>query len=584
MQIRLLRTYLRPYRPTIVFLVALQLVQTLATLLLPAFNAAIIDNGVLKGDGGYIVRIGAIMIGVALVQIATAIGATVLSARVAAAVGRDLRSVVFRKVLDFSAREVGQFGTSSLITRTVNDVGQVEAFALTTFDIAVSAVIMCVGGLGMALYQDFPLSLLLVVMVVLVGACIGVVLGRLGPLYDGMQTSVDRITQLLREQIGGVRVVRAFVRDRHERARFNRANSDLFGLSLRVGRLMAALPVVLMVVMNVLTVALIWFAGRRIEAGALQLGTLSALLSYLALIIMSFIMGTMVFMVAPRARVSATRIREVLDTANSVVEPTTQVIASGPTGRLDLRAAEFGYPGAEKPVLHGINLAVRPGETVAIVGSTGSGKTTLLNLVLRLFDVTGGSVRVNGVDVRELDPGTLSRTVGFVPQTPYLFSGTVRSNLRFGNPSANDGDLWRALEIVQARDFVEHMPDGLDSAITHGGTNVSGGQRQRLSIARTLLRRPEIYLLDDCFSALDHGTEAALRAAIAPEIASATVIVVTQRISAAQHADRVVVLDGGCVVGVGAHAELMRGNETYREIARSQSIRQRIPNAFAGEQ
>ncbi|MEO6084103.1 MAG: ABC transporter ATP-binding protein, partial [Umezawaea sp.] len=535
------------------------------------------DKGVLKGDGAYITRIGAIMLGVALPQVVTAIGATVLSARTTAAVGRDLRSAVFRKVLDLSAREVGHFGTPSLITRTVNDVGQVEALTLTTFDTAVSALIMCVGGLGMALYQDVPLSLLLVVMVVLVGVCIAVVLGRLGPLYDRMQDRVDRLTQLLREQIGGVRVVRAFVRDTHERERFHETNSALFGLSLRVGRLMATLPIVLLVVMNGLTVALVWFAGKRVDAGALQLGALSALLSYLALIIMSFVMGTMVFVAAPRGRVSARRIQEVLDAQSSVVEPTTPLRTFHTTGHLDVWSARFGYEGAREPVLHGIDLVARPGQTIAIVGSTGSGKTTLLNLVRRQFDVTGGSVRVNGIDVRDITSDVLTRIVGVVPQIPHLFSGTIATNLRYGDPLATDEELWRVLEIAQARTFVEHLPDGLSAPVSHGGSNLSGGQRQRLSIARTLLRRPEIYLLDDCFSALDHGTEAALRAALAPEISSATVIVVTQRIDTVHDADHVVVMDSGRVVGAGTHTELLRSNETYREIALSQSIGEQTP-------
>ncbi|KJY42922.1 multidrug ABC transporter ATPase [Streptomyces sp. NRRL B-1568] len=570
MLIRLLRARLRPYGRSVALLVVLQLVQILGTLLLPTLGAAVIDNGVVKADTGYVWRLGAVMLVVALVQIACAVGAAYLGSRTAMALGRDLRSAVFRRVLDFSAREVGRFGTPSLITRTVNDVQQVQMLALSTFGIAVSAPIMCVGSIALALRQDVPLSLLLVMLVVVITAVFGFGLTRMGPWYDRMQARVDRINQLLREQITGVRVVRAFVRDAHERERFAGTNTELAGLSLRVARLVAALFPVMMLVMNAFTVSLLWFGAHRVGAGTMRMGALSAFLSYLSLIIMSVVMLTYVFVAAPRAKASAERIGEVLDTTPSITDPERPVRPEATRGHLDLRAVEFRYPGAEEPVLRDIDLTARPGQTIAVLGSTGSGKTTLLNMVLRQFDATGGSVLVDGVDVRDQDAGTLSRTVGFVPQKPQLFTGTVASNLRFGNPDATDEELWQALETAQARDFVERLPDGLGSEVAQGGTNLSGGQRQRLAIARTLLRRPAVYLFDDCFSALDYTTDAALRAALAPQLAQAAVVVVAQRVSTVQDADLIVVLDQGRIVGTGTHAELMRDNTTYREIALSQ--------------
>jgi ATP-binding cassette subfamily B multidrug efflux pump len=578
-----LRKYLMPYRRTIAFLVLLQVVQTLAILLLPTLNALIIDNGIIKGDVGYIVRIGSVMAGVALVQVSVAIAAERLGSRVSAALGRDMRSAVFRRVLGFSAREVGQFGTPSLITRTVNDVKQAQTLALMTFDIAVSTLILCVGGLTLALILDLELGLLLVAVLVVVAGCIGIMVARLDPLYDQLQEGIDKINRILREQIAGMRVIRAFGQVSHEHRRFSRTNSELYTPSLRIGRLMASFPAVVLVVMNGFTGALIWFGGVRVDSGDLQLGTLSALLGYLSLIVLGLVMMIVVVTGATRARVSVERIVQVLHTETSLRPPNRPVADCHAPGSLDLRGATFGYPGADSPVLHGVDLTAGPGETVAIVGGTGSGKTTLLNLALRLFDVTAGSVHLNGVDVREIDADLLAATVGFVPQTAYLFSGTVGTNLRFGKPDATDEDLWRALEIVQARDFVERMPDGLDSTIEQGGKNVSGGQRQRLAIARTLLRKPKIYLFDDCFSALDATTEAALRAALEAEIAGATVVLVTQRISTIRHADRIVVLDDGRVVGSGTHRELVRDNLVYREIVQSQPTRQEALDATVSE-
>lgn len=578
----LLRTHIRPYRRAAALLVVLQLAQILATLVLPTLGAALIDNGVVRADNGYITRVGAIMVAVALVQIVTAVGAVSLGSRAAMAMGRDIRSVVFRRVLDFSAREVGRFGTPSLMNRTVNDVQQIQTLAVSGFGIVVSAPLMCLGSVALALQQDVPLALILVLLVLVVGVAFGLLLARMGVLYERMQTYLDRLGRLLREQITGVRVVRSFVRDGYERERFTRTNTELFEVSQRVGRLIATMLPVVLLLMNVFMVAILWAGAHRIDAGTMRIGAISAFLSYLSLILMSVVMVAFVFLSVPRARVSATRVQEILTTPTSVTPPPKPVRASSAAcGQLALSGVEFRYPGAEKPVLQGIDLTAGPGESVAILGSTGSGKTTLLNLVLRLMDVTDGSVRVGGVDVRELDPDALSRAVGFVPQKPYLFSGTVATNLRFGHPDATDEELWEALRVTQAAEFVRRLPGGLDAEISQGGTNVSGGQRQRLAIARTLLRRPDIYLFDDCFSALDYATDAALRTALAPETAGATVITVAQRVATVRFADRIVVLDGGRVVGAGTHTELLRDNSTYREIALSQLTEEEAVDGLA---
>lgn len=571
MLFRLLRIHIRPYRGAAALLVLLQLAQILATLVLPTLGAALIDNGVVRADSGYITRVGAVMVAVALVQIVSAVGAVSLGSRTAMAMGRDIRSVVFRRVLDFSAREVGGFGTPSLMNRTVNDVQQIQTLAVSGFGIVVSAPLMCLGSIALALQQDVPLALILVLLVLVVGVAFGLLLARMGALYERMQTYLDRLGRLLREQITGVRVVRSFVRDGYERARFTRTNTELFDVSRRVGRLIATMLPVVLLLMNVFMVAVLWVGAHRIDAGTMRIGAISAFLSYLSLILMSVVMVAFVFLSVPRAKVSAGRVQEILSTPTSVTPPPEPVRASPEAaGQLVLRGAEFRYPGAEKPVLQGIDLTAGPGESVAILGSTGSGKTTLLNLVLRLFDATEGSVRVNGADVRELAPDALSRAVGFVPQKPYLFSGTVASNLRFGRPEATDEELWEALRVAQATEFVRRLPGALDAEISQGGTNVSGGQRQRLAIARTLLRRPDIYLFDDCFSALDYATDAALRTALAPETARATVLTVAQRVDTVRSADRIVVLDEGRVVGTGTHTELLRDSSTYREIALSQ--------------
>ena len=570
MLIRLLLTHLRPYRVAIAIVVVLQLVQTIATLYLPTLNADLIDTGVIKSDAGYILRIGALMIAITLVQVICAIVAVYFGARTAMAFGRDVRAALFNQVQSFSAREVGQLGVPSLITRNTNDVQQVQMLALMTFTLMVSAPIMGVGGIVMALRQNVPLSSLLVVIVPLLAVIVFLIIRRMRPLFRLMQARIDRINQVMREQITGVRVIRAFVRDTRERERFSVANAELFDVQLGVGRLTALMFPLVLLVVNVSSVAVLWFGGHLIDSGSMQVGSLTAFLSYLVQILMAVMMATFMFVMVPRAEVSSERIQEVLDTDSSVVPPVDPVDATTVHGHLELRDVEFRYPGAEAPVLHGVDLVARPGEITAIIGSTGSGKTTLLNLVPRLFDATGGSVLVDGVDVRRFDPSLLARVIGLVPQKAYLFAGTVASNLRYGKGDATDEELWHALEIAQAREFVEAMPDGLEAKIAQGGTNVSGGQRQRLAIARALVHRPEVYLFDDSFSALDYSTDAALREALARETAEATVVIVAQRVSTIRNADRIVVLEAGRVVGVGSHRELMEANETYREIVLSQ--------------
>ncbi|MGN9791150.1 ABC transporter ATP-binding protein [Streptomyces sp. OZ13] len=570
MLIRLLRTYLRPYKRPIGFLVALQLLQTSATLYLPTLNADIIDNGVVKGDTGYILALGALMIGVSVVQVLCNIGAVFYGARTAAALGRDVRADIFGRVQSFSAREVGHFGAPSLITRTTNDVQQVQMLVLMAFTLMVSAPIMCVGGIVMALGQDVPLSAVLLAVVPVLGICVSLIVKKMRPLFRTMQERLDTVNRVLREQITGNRVIRAFVRDEYEKGRFREANKDLTDVSMSTGRLMALMFPTVMTVVNVSSVAVVWFGAQRIDSGAIQIGALTAFLAYLMQIVMAVMMATFMFMMVPRAEVCAERIQEVLDTDSSVVPPLAPVTELRGRGRLEVRGVDFRYPGAEESVLRGVDLVAHPGETTAIIGSTGSGKSTLLGLVPRLFDVTGGEVLVDGVDVRELEPALMARTVGLVPQKPYLFSGTVATNLRYGKPDASEEELWQALETAQAADFVRGLEGGLNAPIAQGGTNVSGGQRQRLAIARTLVQRPEIYLFDDSFSALDYATDAALREALARETSGATVVIVAQRVSTIRDADRIVVLDEGRVVGTGSHHELMESNETYREIVLSQ--------------
>jgi ATP-binding cassette subfamily B protein len=567
---RTVKENLRPYGRWLTIVIVLQLIGTIASLYLPSLNADIIDNGVVTGDTDYIIRVGAVMLAVSLLQIVCTVIAVYFGAKTAMGFGRDLRSSIFRTVARFSSQEMAHFGAPSLITRNTNDVQQVQTLVFMGLTMMVMAPIMMVGGIFMALREDLGLAWLVAVAVPLLGVAIGFIVSRMIPSYRRMQDQIDTVNRVLREQTTGIRVLRAFVREPFETARFGRANTELTDISVTVGRWMAAMFPVVILVLNLSSVAVIWFGGHRVDAGAMEIGQMTAFLSYLIQILMAVMMATFMLVMIPRASVSADRIAEVLDTDSSVVPPKIGLAAEADHGLLELRGVGFNYPGASHAVLDDITFTARPGQTTAVIGSTGAGKTTLLNLIPRLFDVTSGSVSVDGVDVRDMEPETLWSKIGLVPQKAYLFSGTIASNLRYGKPDATEEEMWEALEIAQARDFVAAMPEGLDSPIAQGGTNVSGGQRQRLAIARAIIRRPEIYLFDDSFSALDLATDARLRRALEPVTANATVVIVAQRVSTIADADQIVVLEDGAVVGLGTHEALLATSATYVEIVESQ--------------
>jgi ATP-binding cassette subfamily B protein len=568
--IRLLAAYLRPYWHQVVLVMVLLLVQAIANLYLPELNADIINNGVAKGDTDYILRTGGIMLAVTFVLAIVAIVAVYFGSRTAMAFGRDLRSEIFRAVERFSQAEINHFGTPSLITRNTNDVQQVQMLVFMALVVMISAPIMMIGGIIMALRQDVPLTGLLVVILPVMTLVIGIVMSRAIPLFKAMQAKIDRINQVMREQLAGIRVIRAFVRTEHEERRFDEANLDLTRTALSVNRLFAITMPVMMLIFNLSMVAVMWFGAIRVDSGGMPIGNLVAFLTYLMQILMAVLMAVFMFIMVPRAAVSADRIRAVLDMPSSVHDPETPAPVPARRGRIEFRGVEFRYPGAADPVLRDISFAAGPGETTAIVGSTGSGKSTLVNLLPRFYDVTAGSVLVDGVDVRSLRLDDLWRRIGLIPQHAFLFSGTVASNVRYGDEDASDEDLWHALEVAQARDFVEEMDGQLEAEITQGGMSVSGGQRQRLAIARALVKRPEIYIFDDSFSALDLRTDSLLRAALRHELGSATILIVAQRVGTIMNADRIVVLEDGAVAGIGTHAELMASCETYREIVYSQ--------------
>jgi len=570
MLVRLIREGLRPYAGILLLILVLQLAATIASLYLPSLNGQIIDKGVAVGDTGFIMRAGALMLGISVIQIAATIAATYHASRSASGMARDLRRGVFTRVVDFSAREVSGFGAPTLISRSTNDVQQVQTVTYMGLAIMVSAPIMMVGGVVMSLREDVGLSWLIAVAVPVLGVAVSIVIARMIPNFRLMQQSVDSVNRILREQITGIRVVRAFVREDAERERFAEANTTYTGSALAVGRLMALAFPIVMIVFNASTVAVLWFGAKRIEAGDMQIGALTAFMAYLVQVLMSVMMATFMAMMIPRASVSAGRIAEVLDTDSSVVDPSDPVpLPSGPAP-LRFEDVTFSYPGAEAPVLRGISFTAQPGTTTAVIGSTGAGKTTLVNLVPRLFDVTEGTLRIGDVDIRDVALEDLWAHIGLVPQKPYLFTGTIASNLRYGNPDASDEDLWQALEVAQAADFVRQMPDGLDSAVSQGGGNLSGGQRQRIAIARALVARPAVYLFDDSFSALDTATDARLRRGLVRVTRDAVVIVVAQRVSTIVDADQIVVIDDGAVVGTGTHDELLRTCPTYQEIVTSQ--------------
>jgi ATP-binding cassette subfamily B protein len=567
---RLLRTYLRPYSRQIVILVVLLVAQTVGNLYLPNLNADIINNGVVEGHLHYILSTGEVMLVLTLLVGVCAVIAVYWASRVAMGAGADIREAVFTRVQSFSARDMNHFGTASLITRNTNDIQQIQLFLQMALTMMVIAPIMCVGGIILAIHEGAQLSTLLLVAVPVMGAFIGLVMVRVIPQFRSMQIKIDRINQVLREQITGVRVIRAFLRNRSEADRFATANAELTDTALRVNRIFALALPVMMVILNLSSVAVVWFGGRLVSEGSMPIGNLTAFLTYILQILLSVMMAVMVAILLPRAAASAERVKQVLDTVPEVSDPPIPISPTAMTGLVKFEQVTFAYPGSERPVLDDLSFTLEPGKTSAIIGGTGSGKTTLLNLIPRFFDATTGHVMVNNVDVRSQEQEVLWSSIGFVPQAAYLFSGTVESNIRFARPDATDAQLWRALEIAQARDFVAAMPGGLDAPIDQGGTNVSGGQRQRLAIARALVKEPRVYLFDDCFSALDAATDARLRAALKAGTQDASVVIVAQRVSTIMHADRIIVLDDGRVVGMGTHAELLTSCDPYREIVVSQ--------------
>ncbi|SDL18318.1 ATP-binding cassette, subfamily B [Arthrobacter sp. ov407] len=570
---KLLVEYLRPQRRLLLAVVVFQLAASIASLYLPTLNADIIDQGVARGDTDYILHIGGLMLMVTLLQVACTIAAVYFGAKAAMALGRDVRGAIFTRVAEFSEQEVTRFGPPSLITRSTNDVQQVQQLVLMSATLMVTAPMLCIGGVIMAMRQDLQLSWLIAVSVPVLLAAVGSIIIRMVPLFRLMQARIDTVNRVLREQLTGIRVVRAFVREDVETARFAHANEDVTDTALRAGRLMALAFPTVMLVLNVSSAAVIWFGAFRIEDGSMQVGTMIAFLSYLMQILMSVMMATFMAIMIPRAAVSGDRIGEVLGTESSVrppLRPVSRAAGRAARGELEMRDVGFAYPGAEQPVLSDVSFTARAGQTTAIIGSTGSGKTTLVNLMPRLFDATSGAVRIDGVDVRELHPDLLWGHIGLVPQKPYLFSGTVRSNLLYGKPDATEDELWRALRIAQAQDFVEELEGGLDAPISQGGTNVSGGQRQRLAIARALVKQPELYIFDDSFSSLDTATDARLRQALKQHTAGATMVIIAQRVSSIVDADRILVLERGRIVAHGTHEELLATSETYQEIVNSQ--------------
>ncbi|MGH7777503.1 MAG: ABC transporter ATP-binding protein [Candidatus Dormibacterales bacterium] len=567
---RLMLAFGRPYSRQVAIVVVLTLAQSIAGLYLPTLYADIVNNGLAKGDVHYIWMTGGEMLGITVAVGAVAIAAVYWASLTAMGVGRDVRAAVFERVQSFSAQEMNRFGTASLITRNTNDVQQIQLFLQIGLTVMVAAPIMCVGGIIMALREDVTLSALLAVIVPLMGGVIAILLSRAVPLFRAMQARIDRINQVLREQITGVRVIRAFIRTRHEALRFGQANADLTSTALTVNRIFVLALPSLMAIMNLSSVAVLWFGGHLVDAGQMPIGNLTAFLSYIVQILFSVLMAVMMVILVPRAAASAGRLHEVVSAKPSITDPAHPVTPAHPTGVIEFRDVTFGYPGGERPVLHDLSFQLRPGETTAIIGGTGAGKTTLVNLIPRFFDVTRGAVLVDGVDVREQALERLWGRIGLVPQRAHLFQGTVAENLRLGDEEATDEELWAALRVAQAADFVAEMPGQLGAPVDQGGTNVSGGQRQRLAIARALVKRPSLYLFDDCLSALDAATDARLRAALRVETEEATVVLVAQRVSTILHADRIIVLEEGRVVGMGTHQGLMAESEAYREIVASQ--------------
>ncbi|WP_425560960.1 ABC transporter ATP-binding protein [Leucobacter iarius] len=548
----------------------LQLLSTIAALWLPSLNAQIIDTGIAKGDIGYIWTTGGTMLAVCLMQVITAIGGVYFGARVSMAAGRDLRRSVYRKVDSLSTLEATRFGAGTLITRGTNDVQQVQMLILMTLNFMVTTPIMCIGGIIMALREDAGMSWLVWVSVSALAVIVGFLVWLLLPLFRNMQARVDDINGVLREQIMGIRVVRAFVRENFESDRYEVANRNITRISVQVGNVFVLMFPVIMMILHLATGAVLWFGGHRVDEGSMEVGSLTAFMQYLIQILVAVMMGVFMTMMIPRAVVCAERIRELLDTRSELEFPATEQVPTPTVGRIAFDGVTFGFPGAEVPVIKNVSFVAEPGKTTAIIGSTGSGKTTLLNLMLRLFDPQSGSITIDGQPVSALTRGQLARAVSLVPQRPYLFSGTIGSNLRFGKDDATDAELWEALRVAQGDDFVREKEKQLDEPMAQGGTSVSGGQRQRLSIARALVAKPQIYLFDDSFSALDVATDARLRAALPEAIEGATTIIVAQRVSTITEADQILVVEDGEIVGRGTHSELLADNSVYQEIVRSQ--------------
>lgn len=562
--------YLRPYRKQLLLVIVLLLIQAMANLYLPNLNASIINNGIATGNIQHIWKTGGLMLLVSLALAVCSISSVYWGAKTAMAFGRDLRSLLFGRVQSFSQSEVDHFGTPSLITRTTNDVQQVQMAVVMTLNVMISAPVMCIGGIVMAVRQDVPLSTSIIIIVPVMAVVLGIIMRRASPLFRSMQIKIDRLNQVVREKLSGVRVIRAFVKTDYEARRFDDANVDLTATGLRINRLMALTMPLMMLIVNLSMVAIMWFGARRIDSGAMPIGNLTAFLAYVMQILMSVMMSAMMFVMIPRALASAERLQEVLETEPSIHDVPAPVKLSGIKSGIEFRDVEFTYQGATTPVLRDISFTARPGETTAIVGSTGCGKSTLINLIPRLYDVTGGCILIDGVDIRKIAQADLRSKIGFVPQQALLFSGTVATNLRYGREDAADDEIWQALRVAQAADFVAEMPGQLEAPISQGGTNLSGGQKQRLAIARALVKKPDIYIFDDSFSALDFKTDAVLRAALEDEIGHAVVFIVAQRISTIMHAHSIIVLDEGRIVGMGTHDELMEQCEVYREIVFSQ--------------
>jgi len=569
--------FLKPYRKQIILAIALLIIQATANLYLPNLNADIINNGVAKGDVAYIAHIGVFMLIITLLLAGCAIASSYLGSKTAMAVGRDMRRAVFYKVESFSQAELDAFGTPSLITRNTNDVQQVQMLVLLGLNLMIMAPIMAIGGIIMALQEDVVLSYSIIIIVPIMAAIVGLMLWKTTPLFRSIQTKIDRVNQVMREKLMGVRVIRAFVRNDYEARRFDEANRDLTATTLKVNRIMAITMPSLMAVMNLATVTIVWFGAERIDSGAMPIGNLTAFLTYIMQILISVMLAMSMFIMIPRAEASAERLVKVLATEPSITDPAKPAIPATVKGYIEFRNVVFTYPGAEEPVLKGISFTAAPGETTAIIGSTGCGKTTLVNLIPRFYDVTSGSVLIDGIDIRDMTQSAVRDKIGLVPQKAFLFSGTVAENLRYGNEHATDDELWHALEVAQAKDFILEMPDQLEAWIEQGGANVSGGQRQRLAIARALVKRPEIYVFDDSFSALDFKTDAKLRLALKRETVNSTVLIVAQRVSTIMDANRIIVLnDDGTIAAIGTHGQLMDTCDVYREIVYSQLSKEEV--------